>query len=119
MVIFLTSPCQPAYLWLSLLGLLSATEKLVPLGRLYMRPIQISLRSQWSQAQDSMFALATMSPEALHSLHWWTSQANLLQGSPFHLHSPSVHFFMDASSEGWGAHLDFQDISGQWAGPSA
>ena len=66
-----------------------------------------------------MFALATMSPEALHSLRWWMSDSNLLQGSPFRLPSPSLHVFMDASSEGWGAHLDFQEISGQWEGPSS
>ena len=33
--------------------------------------------------------------------------------------SPSKHLFTDASLEGWGAHLDFQEVSGSWGPPQS
>ncbi len=49
---FLRVPVQPASQLQSLLGLFSATEKLVPLGRLHMRELQHDLWSQWAQKSE-------------------------------------------------------------------
>ena len=48
---FLAWQAQPALLWLRLLGHLASLEKLVPYGRLRMRPIQFQFRSGWSQTR--------------------------------------------------------------------
>ena len=43
---FLRSDPNSAQQWASLLGLLSSTEKLVPLGRMHLRELQYCLKSQ-------------------------------------------------------------------------
>ena len=45
---FLSVDSVEAEEWQSLLGVLAATEKLVKLGMLHMRPIQVGLLDQWS-----------------------------------------------------------------------
>ena len=50
---FLAGQAQPALLWLQLLGHIASLEKLVPYGRLRIRPIQFQLRSEWSSLQRS------------------------------------------------------------------
>ena len=112
---FLQGGPQTARRWQSLLGLLSSTEKLVPMGRVHMRELQFDLKSQWSQASGLPGDLVSLSPRARQDLLWWTRDANLLRGSPFQSPPASKHLFTDASTEGWGAHLDFQEISGRWS----
>ena len=107
----------PAYLWLSLLGLMSSSEKLIPMGRLHMRQLQLDLRSQWHQASDAEDHLVTLSPLSVKDLEWWLDPLNLTRGSPFREPPPSIHLFKDASKEGWGAHWDFHMVSGIWQGP--
>ena len=51
---FLAGQGQPALLWLRLLRHLASLEKLVPYGRLRIRPIQFQLRSEWSQSRDHL-----------------------------------------------------------------
>ena len=114
---FLLDPVRPAWLMQSFLGLLSSTEKLVPLGRLHMRELQWDLRSQWSQADDSEDTLIRLSQESIADVRWWIDRSNLTRGSPLRPPSPSKHLFTDASLEGWGAHLDFKELSGVWDPP--
>ena len=93
---------QTAQTWQCMLGLLAATEKLVPFGRLHMRELQIDLRSQWSAARDPPQELVTLSSAGRTSILWWLSEDNLRRGSPFRQPPPSRHLFTDASTEGWG-----------------
>ena len=85
-------------------------------GRLYSRELQINLREQWSQIWDPPSQLINLSPAACHSLRLWFSTHNLTSGSPFRPQPSSKHLSIDASTEGWGAHLDFQELSGLWEG---
>jgi len=112
---FLRRPEPPAHLWQQLLGHLVSLEKLVPRGRLQMRPIQFSLAEQWHQHSDHPSQLVSTSPEAIQALLWWTTSANLLKGIPFSLPDIDLRLFSDASTEGWGAHLLELRAEGLWS----
>ena len=109
---------QPALLWQSLLGLMSSSEKLIPLARLHMRCLQQDLKSQWSQVSDSADQLVHVSELSMRDLRWWLNWSNLTVGCPFRPPTPTVHLFTDASKKGWGAHWDYAVVSGQWSGES-
>ena len=62
---------------MSLIGLLTATEKQVWLGRLHMRPIQWHLKRHWHvpEVLDKVMPV----PPSLHPhLEWWLDEANVL-----------------------------------------
>ena len=96
---------------MSLIGLLTATEKQVHLGRLHMRPIQRHLKNNWRV------------PESLESLHphlqWWLEEKNILTGQPLHPIKHALQIFTDASTEGWGAHLNKHTARGTWSMPES
>jgi hypothetical protein len=54
---FCQSNMLSAHSWQRLLGLLAATERLVPQGLLHMRPLQIHLRSHWHQHSQKQSVL--------------------------------------------------------------
>ena len=100
--------------WMSMLGLLTSAEKVVPMGRLHLRELQYCLKSQWSQAHETTQKLVPLTEMARLSLNWWVSKANLRRGSPTHPPKPQYQVFTDASILGWGAHMDMKTISGKW-----
>ena len=60
--------------FMSLIGLLTATEKQVHLGRLHMRPIQWHLRNNW-RIPESLEKVIPL-PRSLHPhLQWWLEEA--------------------------------------------
>ena len=90
---------------MSLIGLLTATEKQVYLDRLHMRPIQWHLKNNW-RVPESLEKVIPI-PTSLHShLEWWLEEDNVLQGQPLHPLKHALQIFTDASKEGWGAHLN-------------
>ena len=99
--------------WMSLLGLLSATEKMVPQGRLHMRPLQWHLNSNWSQDQP-LHSRIPVSRQVKGHLDWWRDRQNLMAGSPLHPLQHEVEIFTDASHEGWGAHCGQSLTRGSW-----
>ena len=105
----------PARTWLSLLGLLGSAEKQVPLGRLYIRPLQLCLHSQFSILSDPMEAPVALNPECLASLQWWSSLENISKGTPMGPFSPDYAVFTDASMTSWGAHCEDLTFSGDWS----
>ena len=112
---FLQTNPNPAQDWISILGLLTSTEKMVPLGRLHLRELQYCLKSQWSQARENAQKLVPLTVTALYSLKWWMDETNLRKGSPTHPPKPHYHVFTDASTQGWGAHMDMEVVSGKWS----
>ena len=89
--------------FMSLIGLLTAEEKQVPLGRLHMRPIQWHLRRHWRVPESLEKEISV--PRSLHPhLQWWTKETNVLQGQPLHPLHHALQVFTDAPKEGWGAH---------------
>ena len=104
----LTARCS-----MSLIGLLASIEKMVPEGRLHMRPFQFHLKEHWRfpQSLDSLLPWTEMI--SAH-LDWWQNPANVMKGSDLHPKDHSIQLFTDASNEGWGAHLDQSSTKGLW-----
>ena len=100
----LSSPACPVRQFMSLIGLLTATEKQVHLGRLHMRPIQWHLKNNWS-VPESLEKVIPI-PRSLHPhLQWWLDKDNVLTGQPLHPIKHALQIFTDTSKEGWGASL--------------
>ena len=114
----LTKPSCRVRKFMSLIGLLTATEKQVPLGRLHMRPIQWHLKRHWRVPESLEKEIPV--PRSLHPhLLWWTKETNVLTGQPLHPLSHAVQIFTDASKEGWGAHLGDITARGIWSVPES
>ena len=104
--------------FMSLIGLLTATEKQVHLGRLHMRPIQWHLKSHW-RIPESLEKKIPL-PRGLHPhLQWWLKESNVLTGQPLHPIQHALQVFTDASKEGWGAHLNDFTARGTWSLPES
>ena len=111
-------PTCPVRQFMSLIGLLTATEKQVHLGRLHMRPIQWHLKNNW-RVPESLEKVIPI-PRTLHPhLQWWLEESNVLQGQPLHPIQHALQIFTDASKEGWGAHLDEHTARGCWSLPES
>ena len=104
--------------FMSLIGLLTAREKQVPLGRLHMRPIQWHPKRHWKVPESLEKEIPV--PRSLHPhLQWWTKETNVLQGQPLHPLHHALQVFTYASKEGWGAHLGDFTASGSWSVPES
>ena len=79
---FLTATCL-----MSLIGSLASTEKMVPEGRLDMRPFQFHLKEHWKFPQP-LDSLLPWTEAIFAHLVWWQNPANVMKGS--HLH-PKDH----------------------------
>ena len=114
----MSDPVCPVRQFMSLIGLLTATEKQVHLGRLHMRPIQWHLKNNW-RVPESLEKVIPV-PRSLHPhLRWWLEESNVLQGQPLPPLKHALQIFTDASKEGWGAHLDEHTARGTWSLPES
>ena len=105
--------CCTVRQFMSLIGLLTATEKQVVSGRLHMRPIQWHLKKHW-HAPESLEKVIPI-PSSLHvHLRWWLDPAKVLSGQHLHPLRHALQLFTDASNEGWGAHLGDYMAKGVW-----
>ena len=92
---------------------------LLPLGRLHKREFQRQFRARWSQSLADWDALIPLSPWLrLSTIHWLDSEW-ILRGVPIVLPPPEAELFTDASSVGWGAHIDHLTTSGLWTDAQA
>ena len=100
--------------FMSLIGLLTATEKQVWAGRLHMKPVQWHLKRHW-HVPESLGKIIPI-PLSLHPhLDWWLEKSNVLKGQPLHPLQHALQIFTDASNEGWGAHLGGSTARGVWS----
>ena len=114
----LSDPVCPVRKFMYLIGLLTATEKQVHLGRLHMRPIQWHLKNNW-RVPESLEKVIPV-PKSLHPhLRWWLEESNVLLGQPLHPLKHALQIFTDASKEGWGAYLDEHTARGTWSLPES
>ena len=103
---------------MSLIGLVTATDKQVHLGRLHIRLIQWLLKNNW-KVPESLEKMIPI-PRSLHPhLKWWLQEENVLQGQPLHPLKHALQIFTDASKEGWGAHLGEHTAGGTWSIPGS
>ena len=96
---------------MSLIGLLASTEKMVPEGRLHMRPFQFHLKVHWRYPQS----LDSLLPWTDAHLGWWQNPSNMMRGADLDAKDHSIQLFTDASNEGWDAHLDQSCTKGLWS----
>ena len=99
---------------MSLIGLLASTEKMVPEGRLHMRPFQFHLKEHWRYPQ-SLDNLLPWTEAIVAHLDWWQNPTNVMKGADLHPKDHSIQLFTDASNKGWGAHLDQNSTKGLWS----
>ena len=99
---------------MSLIGLLASTEKMVPEGRLHMRPFQFHLKEHWRYPQ-SLDNLLPWTEAIVAHLDWWQNPSNVMKGADLHPKDHSIQLFTDASNKGWGAHLDQNSTKGLWS----
>ena len=111
-------PHCPVRQFMSLIGLLTATEKQVHLGRLHMRPIQWHLKQHW-RIPESLEKVIPIPRSLYPHLQWWLQEDNVLTGQPLHPMKRALQIFTDASKEGWGAHLNKFTARGTWSLPES
>ena len=76
-----SGPVCPVRQFMPLIGLLTATEKQVQLGRLNMRPILWHLKNNWRVPESLQKVIPV--PRSLHPhLKWWLEESNVLPGQP-------------------------------------
>ena len=92
--------------FLSLLGQLNVAADFVMLGRLHLRPLQISLCNQCRPQNLPYSHQIVMTTEILQHLKWWLQEDLYHQGIPLKIDPPSHTIFTDASLSGWGAHVE-------------
>ena len=104
--LFLLKKKVPARQFLSLLGKLNAAADYIILGRLHLRPLQMSLLAQWKPHIYSLHYQIQISQNIKHHLLWWNNQQRYVMGVPIRSPPPSHQMFTDASLMGWGVHLE-------------
>ena len=96
-----------------LMGSLNWASGLIPLGRLYLRPLQrhfhsLGLTNRFTPPRKS-------DPVVLANLlRQWLDPPFLTSGIPIRPFQVDYTIFTDASSQGWGAHMGDSKISGIW-----
>ena len=96
-----------------LMGSLNWASGLIPLGRLYLRPLQrhfhalgLTIRFTPPRRSDPV-VLANL-------LRHWLDPHFLTSGIPIRPFQADYTIFTDASSQGWGAHMGDSKVSGFW-----
>ena len=83
----LTARCL---MWL--IGLLYSMEKMVPEGRLHMRPFQFHLKEHWRYPQ-SLDSLLLWTEAIAAYLDWWQNPSNVMRGADFHPEDHSIQLY--------------------------
>ena len=96
--VFLSCVSQPVSSWLELLGVMSSMIQLFPGGRLRMRSLQLTLRRQWDQIDQSQ--LVEWSPVIQDDLSWWFDRDRLVLGVSLEQVSPQLELWSYASDVG-------------------
>ena len=79
----------------------------IPLVRLHLRRLQIRLMARWALTSKDLKALIPVKLDLLHNhLQWWQNRPFTRAGMFLDLPDPQTHLFTDASTTGWGAHLE-------------
>ena len=104
-------------------GQTQCCSRLVLLGRLHLRPLQMCLLSVWKPHILPLDHPITINGMIRSHLQWWINPNRFETGTT--IHPPDLKFFLytDASHFGWGAHLDLRHypfmVAGQKTNPSS
>ena len=92
---------------------LNWASALIPLGNLYLRPLQRHFHSLG--LTDWFTATRRSDPLVLANLLWqWQDPRFLTSGFPIRTFQADFMIFTEASVQGWGAHMGDSKISGTW-----
>ena len=94
---------------------LVSLEKLVPYGRIHIRPIQWQLRLHWAQSREKSSKPIPLDLQSRRAIIWWTNGDNLRRGVPIGTMDVEYYLYTDSSTRGWGAHLQELAASGIWS----
>ena len=111
---FTAQQSPPAVQWIQVLGHLVSLEKLVPYGRIRIRPIQWQLRLH-CQSKEKSSKLIPLDLQSRLAILWWTNRDNLRRGVPIGTIDVEYYLYTDSSTQGWGAHLQELTASGIWS----
>ena len=106
----MTGPVCPVRKLMSLIGLLTVTEKQVHLGRLHMRSIQWHRKNNW-RVPETLEKLISLPKSLQPHLKWWLEGSNVLTGQPLQPLKHALQIFTDASKEGPVCHQVQQQAS--------
>ncbi|XP_070556628.1 uncharacterized protein [Ptychodera flava] len=110
----LPQPSVPARVLLGIIGTMVSMIDIVPWARLRLRPIQLYLLSMWRPNRHAITYPIPVRPALRYHLLWWEDTENLQRGVSLKTVRPDKFLFTDASTTGWGAHLDDLYAAGQW-----
>ena len=97
----------------SLVGLLTATEKIVPFGRLHFRELQHFCNHHLAKGATSSTRVV-LPLAVLQDLDWWSTDSKVLNGLTMCQLIPDLQIQTDASTTGWGISFKGQIWSGTW-----
>ena len=98
---------------MSLIGLLATMEKMVPEGRLYMKPFQFHLKEHWRYPQLLDSLLPWIETISAHPECWQIPQRDE-RCSPSS-QRPQYSILYRRLKQGWGAHLEQASTKGLWS----
>jgi ribonuclease HI len=98
----------------SLLGSLNWVSTFVPLGRLRLRPLQLLFQQVGLLNRQSPPAMVDR-VSLTRCLQCWCDPQYLASGIPIREFHPDHTMFTDASTHGWGAHMQDMELSGTWS----
>ena len=98
----------------SLLGLLAATEKIVPFGRIHYRML-LRFCSFHISNKIKRWTPVHVHSAVLNDLLWWIDPLNVMKGLSMTRRQPDLQVQTDASTTGWGISVRGQIVSGHWS----
>lgn len=96
-----------------LLGSMESVALLLPLARLHKRPLQRAVADRTSRPLDYT-ELVQIGPWFHEAVVQWLDPIWLNSSVPIQPRRPSLFLYTDASTRGWGAHLDLHEAQGVW-----
>ena len=98
----------------AVLGSMESMATLIPLGRVYKRPLQREFKQRWDQRSQRWDVPLASGLWFSQSVAPWLDQDWLEEGVPIREPNPDKELYTDASLLGWGAHMDSLTAHGTW-----
>ncbi len=99
-----------------LLGLMAAASNVIPIGLLYMRPLQWWLKTKGFSPRGNPLRMIKVTRRCLRALDMWRQPWFLSQGPVLGAQCRRVTLATDASLTGWGAVMSGHPARGLWRG---
>ncbi len=99
-----------------LLGLMAAASNVIPVGLLYMRPLQWWLKTKGFSPRGNPLRMIRVSRRCVRALDMWRKPWFLNQGPVLGAPCRQLSLATDASLTGWGAVMSGRSARGLWSG---